>query len=147
MGEVYRARDMRLQRDVAIKVLLAGVADNPDRLARFQREAKTLAALNHPNIAHIHGIEEGPSGPFLVLEFVGGPTLADRLAGGPLPSTIDPIPRRTCSVSILASGSRSCEAAAHTTCRLGTWCSCRVVLSWRLHSTLRRSSSEDPRFR
>ena len=58
MGEVYRARDTKLNRDVAIKVLLPAVANDPDRLARFSREAQVLASLNHPNIAHIHGIEE-----------------------------------------------------------------------------------------
>jgi Tol biopolymer transport system component len=85
MGAVYRARDTKLDRDVAIKVLLPDVADNPERLARFQHEAKTLAALNHPHIGHIHGLEEGPQGPFLVLELVEGPTLADRIAKGPIP--------------------------------------------------------------
>ena len=84
MGEVYRARDIKLQRDVAIKVLLPAVAADAERLARFSREAQVLAALNHPNIAHIHGLEEGESGPLLVLEFVEGPTLADRIAQGPI---------------------------------------------------------------
>src|SRR6185436_18776791 len=84
MGEVYLARDMRLNRDVAIKVLLPSVAGDSDRLARFNREAQVLASLNHPNIAHIHGVEQGPDGSLLVLEFVGGPTLADRIAAGPL---------------------------------------------------------------
>ena len=90
MGAVYRARDTKLDRDVAIKVLLPAVANDPERLARFQREAKILAALNHPNIAHIHGIEEGLAGqdsqvgPFLVLELVEGPTLADIIAGSGL---------------------------------------------------------------
>lgn len=85
MGQVYRARDTRLNRDVAIKVLLPAVALDRERLARFEREAQTLASLNHPNIAHIHGVEQGPDGPVLVLEFVDGPTLADRIAGRPLP--------------------------------------------------------------
>src|SRR5688572_1669313 len=80
MGEVYRARDSKLNRDVAIKVLLSAVANDPDRLARFRREAQTLASLNHPGIAQIHGIEEGAAGPFLVMELVEGPTLADRIA-------------------------------------------------------------------
>jgi len=85
MGEVYRARDTRLQRGVAIKVLPESFASDPDRLARFQREAQLLASLNHPNIATIHGLEE--SGPVraLVLELVEGDTLADRIARGPLP--------------------------------------------------------------
>ena len=81
MGAVYRARDSKLNRDVAIKVLLASVADDADRLARFGREAQVLASLNHPNIAAIYGVEEGA----LVMELVEGPTLADRLATGALP--------------------------------------------------------------
>ncbi|HJU42441.1 MAG TPA: protein kinase [Vicinamibacterales bacterium] len=85
MGEVYRARDTKLNRDVAIKVLLPAVADDPERLARFRREAQTLASLNHPGIAQIHGIEDSSGGPFLVMELVDGPTLADRIAAGPLP--------------------------------------------------------------
>ncbi len=84
MGEVYRARDAKLNRDVAIKVLLPAVAADAERLARFSREAQVLASLNHPNIAHIHGIESSESGPFLVMEFVTGVTLADRIALGPL---------------------------------------------------------------
>ncbi|HSC26579.1 MAG TPA: protein kinase, partial [Vicinamibacterales bacterium] len=89
MGEVYRARDTRLNRDVAIKVLPDRLARDPERLARFTREAQTLAALNHPNIAAIYGVVDGGSaGPFpepdpphaLVLELVEGPTLADRIA-------------------------------------------------------------------
>jgi eukaryotic-like serine/threonine-protein kinase len=86
MGAVYRARDTKLNRDVAIKVLLPEVASNPERLVRFQREAQVLAALNHPHIAQIYGLEEqGPADPFLVLELVEGPTLADRIARGPIP--------------------------------------------------------------
>ena len=84
MGEVYRARDTKLNRDVALKVLLPAVAGDAERLARFSREAQVLASLNHPNIGHIHGLEEGESGPLLVLEFVEGPTLADRIALGPI---------------------------------------------------------------
>ena len=85
MGEVYRARDMRLKRDVAIKLLPDGLADDPDRLARFQREAELLATLNHPNIASIYGFEETASINGIVLELVEGPTLADRIAGGAIP--------------------------------------------------------------
>jgi serine/threonine-protein kinase len=85
MGEVYRARDAKLNRDVAIKVLLPAVASDPERLARFRREAQTLASLNHSGIAQIHGLEDGSAGPFLVMELVNGPTLADRLASGRLP--------------------------------------------------------------
>jgi serine/threonine-protein kinase len=91
MGVVYRARDLRLQRDVAVKVLPESLAADPERLARFQREAQLLASLNHPNIAQIYGFEEGPvtgDGPVerrlqparaLVMELVEGPTLAERL--------------------------------------------------------------------
>ena len=85
MGEVYRARDTRLDRDVALKVLPAAFTADPDRLARFEREARVLASLNHPNIAHIHGIEETGGTRALVLELVEGPTLADRLEQGPIP--------------------------------------------------------------
>ena len=85
MGEVYRGRDSRLNRDVALKVLLPAVATDAERLARFNREAQVLASLNHPNIAHIYGVEQSPDGPLLVLEFVDGPTLADRIAHGRLP--------------------------------------------------------------
>ena len=96
MGEVYRARDTKLQRDVAIKVLLPAVANDPDRLARFSREAQVLASLNHPNIAQIHGLEDSPSTTStssgqagsghagvraIVMELVEGPTLAERLEG------------------------------------------------------------------
>ncbi len=85
MGEVYRARDTRLNRDVAIKVLPDAVALDPDRLSRFRREAQMLAALNHPNVAAIHGFEDADGRHALVLELVDGPTLADRIAQGPLP--------------------------------------------------------------
>ena len=85
MGEVYRARDTKLDRDVALKILPDAFARDPERLARFEREAKTLAALNHPHIAQIHGLEESDGVRTLVLEFVDGPTLADRIAQGPIP--------------------------------------------------------------
>jgi len=85
MGEVYRATDTRLKREVAIKVLPAALADDRERLARFQREAEVLASLNHPNIAAIHGLEESGGTKALVLELVEGPTLADRIAHGPVP--------------------------------------------------------------
>ena len=80
MGEVYRARDTKLNRDVAIKVLPEAVAADGERLARLQREAQVLAALNHPHIAHIHGFEDSTGTPALVMELVDGPTLADRIA-------------------------------------------------------------------
>lgn len=85
MGEVYRARDTRLHRDVALKVLLPAVVNDPDRLARFTREARVLASLNHPNIAQVHGLEDSDSGPVLVMELVDGTTLADRIAHGSIP--------------------------------------------------------------
>ena len=85
MGEVYRARDSRLQRDVALKVLPDVFANDPERLARFEREARLLASLNHPNIAGIHQLEETGTIKALVLELVEGPTLADRIAQGSVP--------------------------------------------------------------
>ncbi len=85
MGEVYRARDTKLDRDVAIKVLPDEFAKDKERLARFEREAKLLASLNHPNIASIYGLEESDGVKALVLELVEGPTLAERIAEGPIP--------------------------------------------------------------
>jgi serine/threonine protein kinase/tetratricopeptide (TPR) repeat protein len=85
MGEVFRARDARLGRDVAIKALPAAFDADPDRLARFRYEAQVLASLNHPNIAAIYGLEEASGTPHLVLELIEGETLAARLARGPLP--------------------------------------------------------------
>ncbi len=84
MGEVYRSRDSKLGREVALKVLPTSVAVDADRLARFSREAKVLAALNHPNIAAIYGLEDSGSTHALVMELVEGPTLADRIAAGPI---------------------------------------------------------------
>ena len=85
MGEVYRARDTKLDRDVALKVLPEAFTQDPDRLARFEREAKVLASLNHPNIAAKHGLEDSDGVRALVLELVEGPTLADRIKRGPIP--------------------------------------------------------------
>jgi eukaryotic-like serine/threonine-protein kinase len=85
MGEVYRARDTKLDREVAIKVLPELLVADPERVARFQREAKTLAALNHPHIGGIYGLEDAAGIHALVLELVEGPTLADRIAEGPIP--------------------------------------------------------------
>jgi eukaryotic-like serine/threonine-protein kinase len=85
MGEVYRARDTNLDREVAIKVLPDAFAHDAERLARFEREARTLASLNHPNIAIIHGLERADGIRALVMELVEGPTLADRIAQGPIP--------------------------------------------------------------
>jgi len=80
MGAVYRARDTKLNRDVALKVLRPDVANDPERLARFQREAQVLASINHPHIGAIHGLEESGDTTALVLELVDGPTLAEVLA-------------------------------------------------------------------
>jgi hypothetical protein len=85
MGEVYRATDTNLKRQVAIKVLPTTVAADSDQLARFQREAEVLAALNHPNIAHIFGLEKTDGTLALVMELVEGPTLADRIAQSAIP--------------------------------------------------------------
>jgi len=85
MGEVYRARDGRLHREVAIKVLPEAVAGDPELLARFERESHVLAALNHPHIAAIHGVEQADGVRALVLELVPGETLAERIAAGPIP--------------------------------------------------------------
>jgi serine/threonine protein kinase len=85
MGEVYQAKDQKLGRDVAIKVLPEEFARDHDRVSRFQREAKLLASLNHPNIASIHGLEESDGTHFLVMELIGGDTLADRIKTGPIP--------------------------------------------------------------
>src|SRR3989441_8614553 len=85
MGEVYRARDTKLNRHVAIKLLLPAVANDPDRLARFSREAQLLASLNHPHIAQIHGLEDTGGLHALVMELVEGPTLADRIARAAIP--------------------------------------------------------------
>src|SRR5215470_2764840 len=85
MGEVYRARDTRLKRDVALKALPAEFARDTDRVNRFQREAEVLASLNHPNIAQIYGIEESNDTRCIVMELVEGETLQERLKSGPIP--------------------------------------------------------------
>src|SRR5215813_2806212 len=85
MGEVYRARDTRLQRTVAMKVIPQEFAQDGQRMARFQREAQVLASLNHPNIASIYGIEESGDRRALVMELVEGPTLADRVKRNAIP--------------------------------------------------------------
>ncbi len=85
MGEVYRAEDTNLSREVAIKVLPEKFTQDPQRLARFEREAKLLASLNHPNIAAIYGLEEAEGVRFLALELVEGDTLQERVAKGPVP--------------------------------------------------------------
>src|SRR6516225_7756248 len=85
MGEVYRARDLKLKREVAIKILPEEFARDGDRVGRFQREAEVLASLNHPNIAGIYDLQEANGSRYLVLELVEGETLADRIARGPIP--------------------------------------------------------------
>ena len=85
MGQVWQATDTQLNRQVALKILPDAFAADPDRLARFKREAQILASLNHPNIAAIYGIEESEGTRALVLELVEGPTLADRISKGPIP--------------------------------------------------------------
>ena len=84
MGEVYRARDSKLDRQVAIKILPPAVAGDPDRRARFEREARALAALNHPNIAQVYNVEEIAGSMAIVMELVEGEDLADRISKGPL---------------------------------------------------------------
>src|SRR6516165_2624414 len=85
MGEVYRAKDTKLGRDIALKILPASFTNDPERVARFRREAQVLASLNHPHIAAIYGLEETNGSQFLILELVEGETLAQRLKAGPLP--------------------------------------------------------------
>src|SRR5215831_16922309 len=85
MGVVFRARDTRLLREVALKVLPEHFADDPDRLSRLQREAQLLASLNHPNIAHVYGLEQAGGAACIAMEFVDGQTLADRIEHGPIP--------------------------------------------------------------
>ena len=85
MGEVYRASDTKLRRQVALKVLPSTFSQDPERMARFQREAQVLASLNHPHIAQIFGLEEDGGVHALVLELVEGPTLADRIRSGRIP--------------------------------------------------------------
>ena len=123
MGEVYRATDTRLKRQVAIKVLPSMLAADPERLGRFQREAEVLASLNHPHIAAIYGFEEANGVKALVMELVEGATLADRIAQGPSPSTRrcrsrDRLPkpwkRRTSAASSTAISSRRTSRCATT---------------------------------
>ncbi len=85
MGEVYRARDTKLGREVALKLLLEDVSQDPERLARFEREARVLASLNHPNIATLFAFEKDGETGYLVMELVEGETLADRIKRGAIP--------------------------------------------------------------
>lgn len=103
MGEVYRATDSRLHRDVALKILPEGLADDPGRMARFEHEARVLASLNHPNIAAIYGLETADGGYALVMELVEGTTLAQQLEEGPLKlDTLLPIAQQLCAALIAA---------------------------------------------
>src|SRR5262249_54899391 len=86
MGVVFRARDVKLQRDVALKLLPDHFVDDPDRVSRFLREAQTLASLNHPNIAQIYGLEESGNTRCIVMELVDGQTLAERIGRGRIPT-------------------------------------------------------------
>src|SRR5204862_1793308 len=86
MGEVYRAHDTRLKRDVAIKVLPDAFASDRERMARFEREAQSLAAVNHPGIAQVYGLEQYDGIRVIVMELIEGDTLDARMAGGPLPA-------------------------------------------------------------
>src|SRR6201993_5526101 len=85
MGEVYRARDTRLERTVAIKILPAHLCSSPDLRARFEREARAVSSLNHPHICHLYDVGEQDGAAYLVMEYLEGETLADRLRKGPLP--------------------------------------------------------------
>jgi serine/threonine protein kinase len=100
MGEVYRARDERLKRDVALKVLPASFAENADRLRRFQQEAQAAGALNHPNVTAVYDVGTADGSPYLVTELLEGETLRSRMAGGALPCarrSTTPCRRRTVS--------------------------------------------------
>ena len=110
MGVVYRARDTRLGRDVALKILPSAFTADPERLARFEREARLLAAVNHPHIATLYGLEEAGDVRALVLELVDGPTLADRLTRGPLP-----VPESVAIARQIADASRRRMSAASCT--------------------------------
>src|SRR5262245_46814743 len=106
MGEVYRARDSRLKRTVALKFLPPSFAGDPSRVARFQREAEVLASLNHPNIAGIYDLVDGAGANALALEFVDGESLADRLAFGPLPAPTAIALARQIAAALTAAHSR-----------------------------------------
>jgi protein kinase-like protein len=111
MSEVYRAHDTKLHRDVALKILPDVFALDPDRLARFEREAQRLASLNHPNIAGIYGLEEAGGVKALALELVEGPTLADRIAQGPIPAD-EALPMEPGDLYLRAGERNSCAVPA-----------------------------------
>ena len=132
MGQVYRATETKLKRQVALKILPEAFSADPERLARFQREAEVLASLNHPNIAAIHGLEEADGVRALVLELVEGPTLAERsrLVTRTFPRGVDPrndwAPGTTC----MATSSPTSVSAIST--RL-TWTSCMPNICTAVH--------------
>ena len=113
MGEVYRARDSRLNRDVALKILPEAFANDPDRLARFRREAQVLASLSHPNIGHIYGLEEAGTTQALVLELIEGPTLAEVISrhGHSAPAHFDELSAPRAGRGAAAAPSESAPAA------------------------------------
>jgi serine/threonine protein kinase len=115
MGEVYRARDCRLDRDVALKVLPEAFARDPDRMVRFEREAKVLASLNHPHIASLYGLEESNGACALVMELVEGPTLSERIKQGLLPIACL---WRIVILSMTPQDSPSCDHSASAICSL-----------------------------
>lgn len=117
MGEVYRAHDATLKGDVAIKVLPETVARDPERLARFQREAQSLAALNHPNIAHIHGLEITGATPAIVMDLVEGPTLQEVIARG------RPVSEE---VSVSSRAARGCTEMVSAGAPSSSWTSTRT---------------------
>ena len=112
MGEVYQATDTNLKRQVAIKVLPDSLSADAERLARFQREAEVLAALNHPNIAHVYGLERAEGTTGLVMELVEGPTLADRIASGAIP-----IPDALAIARQIADALEAAQAVPVSSCR------------------------------
>jgi eukaryotic-like serine/threonine-protein kinase len=141
MGEVYRATDTTLKRQVALKVLPDALVADAERLARFQREAEVLAALNHPNIAVLYGVEKSDGVIALVMELVEGPTLADRIIEGPLP--VDEAlaiarknassSRSTTTQSIMTSRRMersSCSSVASRRCPARRRGRVHVVLNW-----------------
>ncbi len=142
MGEVYRARDTKLNRDVALKVLPERFALDPDRSARFKREAQLLATLNHPNIGAIYGLDESSGAQALVLELIDGPTLADRIALGPIlvdealtiaRQIAEARKRRTRRASSIATSSRRISRSP----AMG-WSKCSTS-GWRKYGTAPRS--------